>query len=286
MGMGFEVVHSPQKPIWVPVDGTEVLMLGGLVSYGLRTPAQTGGCSILTAASGTADIGGGPRTPWGVVIGDNNATPVYATLATALVKVQTCTGVNSAAAQLARDWRLAESGMYSKGDPQPLVQVARITQETVLKGYLRGSATVGTTVITETTAASGLSTTGATFAATFGFTSTANFTTLAYTSGTNAGIYRIRTDGGTTITTNTRAFPYTPVVGDKAKSANLKQGIGQLKTDTTYGLWIDNATTAATNYWAVNILEINLCTEPGEEYVIFSFMGDQFSTANNARLTT
>ena len=285
MGMGFEVVYSPQKPIWVPVEGTEVLMQGGLVFYGLRTPAQTGGCSILTAASGVADVGT-LRSPYGVVLGDNNATPVYTTLATALVKVQTITGVNTAATQLARDWRGVEAGMYSKGDPQPLVQVARITSETVLKGYLRNSATVGTTVVTETTAASGLSTTGATFAATFGFTSTANFTTLCYTTGTNAGIYRVRTDGGTTITTNTRAFPYTPVVGDKAKSANLKQGIGQLKTDTTYGLWIDNATTAATNYWTVNILEINLMTEPGNEYVIFSFMGDQFVTANSGRVTT
>ena len=285
MGMGFEVVYSPQKPIWVPVEGTEVLMMGGLVSYGLRTPSQTGGCSILTAASGTADVAT-IRTPWGVVIGDNNKTPVYTTLATAAVKVQTISGVNTGADQLARDWRGVEGGMYGKGDPQPMVQVARITAETVLKGYLRGSATVATTNITETTAASGLSTTGATFAASLGFTSTANFTTLCYTSGANAGIYRVRTDGGTAITTNTRAFPYTPVVGDKAKSANLKQGIGQLKTDTTYGLWIDNATTAATNYWTVNILEINLMQEPGNEYVIFSFMGEQFNTANAARATT
>jgi hypothetical protein len=176
--------------------------------------------------------------------------------------------------------------MYGKGDPQPMVQVCRITPETVLKGYLRGSATVGTTNITETTADSGLSTTGATFLASFGFTSTANFSTLCYTSGANAGIYRIRTDGGTTITTNTRAFPYTPVAGDKAKSANLKTGVSQLKTDTTYGLWIDNATTAATNYWTVNVLDINLCTEPGNEYVVFSFMGDEFITANSGRVTT
>jgi len=286
VGMGFEVVYAPQRPIWMPVDGTQVLMQGGLVSFGLRTPAQTGGVAILTAASGTADVGGGPRTPYGVVIGDNNATPVNTLLGTALVTVQTITGCDTAAAQLARDWRGVEGSMWPKGDPQPMVQVALISPLTVLKGYLRGSATVGTTVITETTAASGLSTTGATFAATLGFTSTANFTTLAYTSGKNAGIYRIRTDGGTTITTNTKAFPYTPVVGDKAKSANLKLGVGQLKTDTTYGLWIDNATTAATNYWTVNIYEINLCTEPGNEYVIFSFMGDQFVTANSGRVTT
>lgn len=205
MGMGFEIVQSPHKPIWMPCY-TGTLMHGGLVSMGLRTPADTGGVTILTAASGVADVGT-LRTPWGIVIGDNNATPVYSALSTALVTVQTITAADSAASQLARDWRGVEGKMWPKGDPQAMVLVNRITQETVLKGYLRGSATVGTTVITETTAASGLSTTGATFAATFGFTSTANFTTLCYTSGKNAGIYRIRTDGGTTITTNTRAFP-------------------------------------------------------------------------------
>jgi len=162
----------------------------------------------------------------------------------------------------------------------------RITPETVLKGYFKGSATVGTTAITETTAASGLSTTGATFTASLGFTSTAYYSTLCYTSGANAGIYRIRSDAGTAITTNAKAFPYTPVAGDKAKSVNMRQGICNLQTDTTYGLWIDNATTAATNYWTVNCLEINLTAPAGEEYAIFSFTGDQFITANSGRTTT
>jgi hypothetical protein len=282
--LGFEVVHSPHKPIWVPVDGTQTLAHGMLVSYGLRVPTNTGGVQILTAASGTADVGT-MRTPWGVVVGDNNATPAFTTLATAAVRVQTITGVDSAVDQLKRDWRLVE-GMYSKGDPQPMVQVVRITAETVLKGYFRGSATVATTVIPEKTAASGLSTTGATFDATFGFTSVADYSTLCYTTGANAGIYRVRTDAGTAITTNTRAFPATPVAGDKAKSVNMRQGICNLQTDTTYGLWIDNASTPATNYWTVNCLEINLMTDPGNEYAIFSFMGEQFCTSNSARVTT
>jgi hypothetical protein len=284
MGIGFEVVYSPHKPMWVPVDGTATLAQGMLVYYGLATPANTGGVVVMPAAAGVCD-NTNHLVPYGVVIGDNNATPVYSTLATALVKVPTITGVDIAADQLARDWRLAE-GMYSKGDPQPLVQVARITPETVLRGYFRGSATVGTTNITETTAATGLSTTGATFTATFGFTGVADNSTLCYTSGANMGIYRVRTDTGTTITTNTRAFPATPVAGDKAKSVNVRQGYCRMNVDTTYGLWIDNTAALTTHYYTINVLSIDLMAEAGNESCTFSFSNEIFSLNNNGRTTT
>jgi len=285
MSLGFEVVYSPQKPIWVPVNGTATLAHGMMVYYGHRTPTDTGGVIVMPAASGAGDATNF-HVPFGIVVGDNNATPTYSTLATALIKKQIITGVNTADGQLARDWRLVEGGMYGKGDPQPLVQVARITPETVLKGYFRGSATVGTTVITETTAVSDLSTTGATFAESFGFTGVAQNSTLCYTSGANAGIYRVRTDTGTTVTTNTRAFPYTPSVGDKAKSVNVKQGICRMNTDTTYGLWIDNTAELTSDYYVINVLDINLTGEPGTEYCIFHFLSDALSPTNTARLTT
>lgn len=271
MSVGFEVVYSPPGfgPFWAPIDGTADIVHGMLVYYGKATPADTGGVIVMPAASGACDVTN-QLIPWGVVIGDNNATPVSKALTTALVNKQYITGTDTAAAQLARDWRGAE-GMRSKGDPQPMVQVMPITPVTILKGYFRGSATVGTTNITETTAASGLSTTGATFTATFGFTGVAENSTLCYTSGANAGIYRVRTDTGTTITTNTRAFPYTPVAGDKAKSVNVKQGYCRMNVDTTYGLWIDNTAALTADYYIVNVYEINLTAEAGSEYCLFSF---------------
>lgn len=284
MGIGFEVVYSPLQPIWVPVDTTDTLAQGMLLYYGKRVNANTGGVKVLAAASGNCNLTNG-TSPWGVVVGDNNATPVYSTLSTALVKVPTITGVDTAAAQLARDWRLAEGGMYSKGDPQPMVQVVRITPETVLKGYFRGSATVGTTNITETTAASGLSTTGATATATFGFTAVADNATLCYTSGANMGIYRVRTDTGTTITTNTRAFPYTPVAGDKMKSVNVRQGICRMNLDTTYGLWIDNTAALSSDHYQINVLDINLMAEAGNESCTFQFAIDNF-IVHTVRTTT
>jgi hypothetical protein len=284
MGIGFQVVYSPIQPIWVPVDTTDTLSQGCLVYYGKRTNANTGGVKVLAAASGNCNLTNG-TSPWGVVIGDNNLSPVYTTLSTALVKMQTITGVDTAVAQLARDWRLAEGGMYGKGDPQALVQVVRITPDTVLKGFFRGSATVGTTNITETTAASGLSTTGATLTATAGFTGLADNATICYTNGANAGIYRVRTDTGTTITTNTKAFPATPVAGDKVKSVNVRQGYCRMNIDTTYGLWIDNTAALTSDHYQVNVLDINLMTPAGEEYMVFQFAVDNF-IVHTVRTTT
>jgi hypothetical protein len=284
MGLGFEVVYSPQKPIWVPVDGTATLAQGMLVYYGAATPASTSGVVVMPAASGVCD-NANHLVPFGVVVGDNNATPVYTTLTTANIKVKTITGVDTAVAQLARDFRQVE-GMYSKGDPQPFVQVIRITPETVLKGHFKGSATVGTTAIVETTAASGLSTTGATVTATFGFTAVAQNSTIAYTSGANAGLYRVRTDTGTTITTNTRAFPNAPVVGDKVKSVNVRQGYCRMNVDTTYGMWIDNTAALSSNYYAICVYSIDLMQPAGEEYCTFSFANDIFQLNNNGRTTT
>jgi hypothetical protein len=273
MPVGFEVVYSPPGlgPFWAPVNGTADIVHGMLVYYGKATPADTGGVIVMPAAGGACDVTN-YLIPWGVVIGDNNATPVSKALTTALVNKQYITGTDTAAAQLARDWRGAE-GMRSKGDPQPMVQVMPITPVTILKGYFRGSATVGTTNITETTATGSLSTTSVPTTATLGFTAVAENATACFTSGANAGIYRVRTDtdSGTTATTYTRAWPYTPVAGDKIKSVNVKQGYCRMNVDTTYGLWIDNAAALTADYYIVNVYEINLMAEAGTEYCLFSF---------------
>jgi len=271
MSIGFEIIHSPARPIWVPVDSTATLAHGMLVYYGKATPANTGGVVVMPAAAGLSNVTN-YLTPFGVVIGDNNATPTYTTLSTALVKCQTITGTDTAAAQLARDFRLAE-GMYAKGDPQPLVQVARITPDTVLRGYFRGSATVGTTNISTVVATGSLSTTSIPVTATGGFTAVADNATAYCVKGANAGLYRVRTDTdtGTTAMTFTRAFPYTPVAGDTFKTVNVRQGLCNMNVDTTYGLWIDNTAALTSHSYLINVLDINLSGEAGTEYCDFQF---------------
>ena len=282
MSIGFEVIYSPQAPIWVPVDTTDTRYLGQIVYYGHKTPANTGGVKAMVVASGGTDVTNF-HVPFGVVIGDNNATPVYSTLTTALVKVQYITGVDTAAAQIARDWRLAE-GMYSKGDPQPLVQVVRITPDTVLRGYFRNSATVGTTCLT-TLSPTAVATTAMTFA-TFGFTGVVDNSTTYCVKGANAGLYRVGTDASATACTYTREWPYTPATTDTFKRVNVRQGICRMDLDTTYGLWIDNTAALTSNYYGVNVLKIDLSGDAGTEYCDFSFVADHFLTTNSARLTT
>jgi hypothetical protein len=279
---GFEVVESPLKPRWVPVDGTTTLAHGMVVYYGKPTPANTGGVINMPAASGAADFTN-LLVPYGVVVGDNNATPTYTTLTTAAVKVQTITGVNTAAAQIARDWRLAE-GMYAKGDPQPMARIIRINANSVLKGYFRGSATVGTTVISTLTLASAAATTGfVTDAAQF--TPVADNHTLYCVSGTNAGLYRVGTGTSTTTWAFTREWPYTPAVGDTFKAVNVRQGLCRMNFDTTYGLWIDNAS-ALSSYYNVIVEKIDLSGVAGEEYCEFSFSPEIFIGYNQPRAST
>lgn len=282
MGMGFDVIYAPHPPIWVPVDTTDVRYAGQIVYYGHKTPANTGGVKAMVVSAGFSDVTNF-HVPFGVVVGDNNRAPVYSTLATALVKVRAITGVDTAAAQIARDWVGAE-GMYSKGDPQPLVQVVRITPDTVIRGYFRNSATVGTTVIT-TLKPSAVATTAMTFA-TFGFTGVADNSTTYCVSGTNAGLYRVGTDASATACTYTREWPYTPTTNDTFKRVNVRQGICRMDLDTTYGLWIDNTAALSTNNYVVNVLKIDLSGGAGEEYCDFSFVADHFLTTNSARLTT
>ena len=282
--MGFSVVYSPQQPIWVPVDGTTTLYHGQLVYYGKQTPANTGGVINLVAAAGVIDVTPSPSiVPWGVVVGDNNATPLFKALTTALVTLPYITGVDTAAAQIARDYRLAE-GMYGKGDPQPLVQVCRITPETVLRGYFRNSATVGTTVIT-TLSPTAVATTAMTFA-TFGLTGVADNSTTYCVSGVNAGLYRVGTDAHATALTYTREWPYTPAVTDKFKRVNVRQGLCRANFDTTYALWIDNVAALTSHYHVLNVLKIDLSGGAGEEYCDFSFTIPNFLTASQSKITT
>ena len=284
MGMGFESVESPVKPIWVPVDGTSTLCVGQFVYYGKPTPVNTGGVIPMVAASGAVDATN-LLVPFGLVIGTNDSadSETYTTLTTANVSVKTITGVNTAAAQLARQYRGAE-GMYAKGDPQPMVQVVRVTPQSVFRGYFRGSATVGTTMITTATVLSGASTTGYTTAA-IDFTPVAENATAFGKSGTNSGLYRVRTDTSATAATFTRAWPVSPAVGDTFKHVNVRQGMCKMNFDTTYGLWIDN-TSALSNYYEVIVLEIDLSGDSGTECCLFTFGYQHFIPSNSGRSIT
>jgi len=285
MGIGFEVVEHPQRPIWVPVEGTHTLYVGQIVSYNKVTPYLTGGADPMIAAAGvcsstTLDY------PFGVVVGTSDTADAesYAQLATALINVKQITGVNTLAAQAARTNRMVE-GMYAKGDPQPMAQVVRIEPFTVLRGYFRNSATVGTTVITQLSPTA-VASTAMTFA-TFGFTGVVDNSTTYCVSGVNAGLYRRGTDASATACTYTREWPVIPATTDVFKRVNVPpQGYGRMNIDTTYGLWINNVAALTAHYYCICVLAMELGTDSGNEYIDFFFSPVHWMAAAAARAIT
>ena len=291
MGMGFEVVNSfdPFMLIWVPVTSTTQLCVGQLVTYGKVTNAYTGGVSNMTAASGVCDTTN-LQIPDGIVVGTSDAADyeTYTQLGSTGVYPKSITGVDTTAAQQARQNRGVE-GMYAKGDNQAFVLVSRINHDTMIKGYFRNSATVGTTnILTKATDTVTYTSSAITFAATMGFTpatGTVNATTFCVT-GNNAGIYRPRTDNSATASTYTRQWPNTPAATDTFKSVNVRQGHCRMQLDTTYGMWIDNTAALTSHYFDVLVHSIDLNQDAGNEYCIFSFMPVHWVAAAAARAIT
>jgi hypothetical protein len=119
-----------------------------------------------------------------------------------------------------------------------------------------------------------------------GFTPVAYNATTYCVSGSNAGLYRRRSDTDPAVSTYAKYWPYTPGATDTFKSVNVAQGICRMDFDTTYGLWIDNTAALTSNCYVVNVLEINLNTDSGMEYCDFQFALDMFLTTNSARITT
>ena len=287
MGIGFEVMESVQKPFWVPVESTNTLCVGQIVTYGKPINTYTGGVVVMPAAAGVSDTTN-LLIPFGVIVGTSDTADAekYTALSTALITPKQITGVDTAAAQVARQNRMVE-GYIAKGDQQAMVQVVRITSDTVLKGYFRNSATVGTTTIhTKTTDAATYTTSAITFAATMGFSPVANMATTYCVAGTNAGLYRIRTDTSATVSTYTRQWPVTPGAADTFKSVNMRPGTSRMQLDTTYGMWIDNTAALTSHYYTVQVYDIDLSQDAGNEWVTFSFMPCHFLAAAAARANT
>ncbi len=271
--MGFQVVEHEIRTIWAPVNfanSTDTLYEGQIVGSALASNVPSGeGLLPIGAAAGHSDTTGA-AVPFGVVVGDNNATKVFDTT----YKGHSIASVGSQANQLARDWR-GNEGMYGKGDPQALVKVAVIGPHTVLKGPLFYGAygTVLPTVTNTTQSTTGLTITHAALTPTV---SAYNHTWYAL-DGKNRGLYRVGYNAGATPTSTTfyLGFPYDIEVNDTFRYCNLRVGtcMAQFDTESTY--IEQSAVSYASNDYYLDVLEINLSSS-GSEYVIFKFNGDQF----------
>jgi len=272
--MGFQVIEGELRNVWMPVNfanSSDTLYEGQIVMSSLSSEAPAGeGLAPLGAAAGASDTTG-KAVPFGIVLAGNDANPTY----DSTYKGQSIASVGSQALQLARDFRGAE-GMFKKGDPQALVKVAVIGPNTIIKGPLFYGA-YGTVLPTVTNTAQ--STTGLTItmSAITPTVSAYNHTWFAL-DGKNRGLYRTAYNAGATPTSATfyTAFPYDIEVNDTFRYACLRLGtcFAQFDAESTY---IEHsAVSYATNYYVLDVLELNLEVS-GKEYAIFKFNADQFS---------
>jgi hypothetical protein len=268
--MGITVVENPVRTIWMPVDYNNTTAAtvyeGSIVVAGYSASCE--GVKVWNIA-GTADTTA-DQVPFGVVVGTNDAEPTY----NSTYKGSYIAGVSTQAAQLARNYRGVE-GMHGKGDPLPMVKVAVIGPNTVLKAPIF-TTTYGTgcTVSTVTTGSTtGLGYTGSTV----GFTPVAYNATHYCRSGANKGIYRVSYDTSATVHTFYQAFPYDIAIGDTFVAANVSLGTCYAMFDTTSCAFLNNAAAVTTtNYAWIDVLELNL-EKANEEYAIFKINPVQFA---------
>jgi len=270
----FSVVENEIRTIWCALDGSSTYYDGQLVSILAASKAHVTGTVVpLAVPAGAADTTNF-QLIFGVVVGTNDITATYNSTGRYI------TGAITQAAQVARitSGFFGAEGMYSKSDPQPLVEVAVIGPNTVLRGDIRNAA-VGTapTVIAD---ADGTDTTGYTTAgltSACDFTPVANNCTIYCRTGANAGLYRVTNDTSTTAPDVTVAFPYDVALGDTFVRVPMKQGSSNVYIGGP-GLYFDVAQTAATNTFNVHVLDMNL-TEAGKEHATFCFSPVHFDSA-------
>ena len=247
----FKVVkESRLGTIWLPVANGTTLYVGQMV-------AMSNG---FATAFGAASTAGDTKRPVGIVVATNDETPTYSPT----YKAHYITGVQSQSAQLARKWQGAQ-GMWSIGDPIPLVQIELIGKDTVIQGTFGGAlatfnpadASSDGSVITKSETSQG----------------TVDYNTIFYCrSGANKGIYRMNGDdsnNGTKTTSNFPVYwPYAIATSDVFVRANVTLGLSKAQFDSL-SMYVDPAN-ALTNYYYIIVEEVDLST-PGLETVTFRF---------------
>jgi hypothetical protein len=270
--MGFKVVGGTPTiySLWMPVDrvvGATSLYVGQLVQC---LGVTHNGAAPLIVSTTLADTG--KQVIFGVVTGMNNYPMTELTDAT---YGQYITSVQTQAEQKAI-MKMGNEGMFVKGDPQPLVQIARIFPGTVLQGPIfMGTYGTAPTVLTPTavTAAGvGMTTNsdGLTMA------SMAQCSTTYCRTGANAGIYRVDLDVSQTVKTFTTYWPYDLAVTDTFVRVPFKVGTCYANLNTApIGMGFDCVADVITANYMVDVHSLDL-KEAGKEKVTFTFNASHF----------
>jgi hypothetical protein len=172
---------------------------------------------------------------------------------------------------------MGASGMWAKGDPAPLVQVAVLDPSMYVEAPIfngtYGTATTLLTVTTGDTTGAGMTTNAHERA------SVANLSTMYCRTGANAGIYRTVKSASTTTHTFDMHFPYAIAVGDTFVMANMVLGTSRVQINSTsgyIGMCLDNGADASSSYFGIEVVDMDL-KEAGKEKVTFRFSAAHFA---------
>lgn len=255
-------------------DAATVFYTGSIVTNVKANKDLTqDGILLMGAAVGVADTTAF-KVPLGIVTGFN-CFPRNETFSSGRQYLTAVTSANYHAATTDYLGLGSEHTMIGDG---PKALVALIDPCTYIKAPIFNS-TWGTAISVGTVTAAGVSTTGAGFTSSTvsDYTPVAGLCSVYCRSGANKGALRVTSDTSTTVKTVFDYFKYDIAAGDTFVSVPLRLGTCYIQLDATSS-FIDASASPATNYYIVDVVELNL-REPGQEYAIFKFQPDQFSAA-------
>ena len=271
---------SPQN-LWVPLcsDSAAVFYEGSILSNIVANDTVTqDGFDLLGAAVGVAD-NTGRRVPYGLVTGFN-VFPGNESYSGGRQIVTSVVGTSAHATTV--QYLSGVSEHSSPHDGVPMAQVALITPTTYIKMPIFNG--WGTAITEGVVTAAGASTTGA------GFTTAANFcdftpvagrSSVFCRSGGNRGSLRVTSDTSKTTKVVYQYYKYDVGAGDVFVGVPFRLGHTWAQIDAT-STFLDASWQPATNYYCINIVELNL-SESGEEYAIFNFGGEHFLSEDGTR---
>ena len=253
---------------WFPISGSaDTVYVGQLVKWG-----HDGGVAPAGQASGALDTTG-EAVLAGIIVGVNDITQTNDTTYSTVSISGLTDNSDTQATQKARSY-FGAGGMWSKGDPQPMVEVAMIDSGTRIKAPIySGSFGAALTVQTVTTG----STTGLGFTANAGdMTGIANNCTSYCRTGANAGLYRVSDDTSATTLTFDHSWPEDIAIGDTFARIGLATGYCTMQTGSE-SIYIENDDASATNGWGV-VCEHLDAREASKEFAVFRFIPKHFGT--------
>lgn len=257
--MAIKVVKGSPHVDWFPVNcgngPTATTVYNNSVVYNLYD-----GVKSIIAAVAKPEI---TSYPFGVVIANNNRTPLF----NSTYNTEYTASVITQADLAARDFFGVE-GMWAKSTKQAMVKVALIDRTTILEADLRG-ATISTApeVVTCTTG----STDGLTgmVHSTLSWTPVANNNMFYCRSGANMGSYRMSYAASKTTPTFYSPWPEDWTAGDTFVVVPVGLGQQYLEFYGGLGLWV-SSTDDLTEAYAVRVVSMDLSTA-GKEKIQFNF---------------